>query len=346
LSEAAFHFKKYIMRDIADDIQRWMDQGKVFALATVIKTWRSAPRQVGSCMAISDELQIIGSVSGGCVEGEVVKRAQEVIKTQVPTKIRFGVSNDDAWNVGLSCGGAIEIFLEPFPGKAPSIWKALLARIDAEKPSVLVKSLDASGTQSLYGAEFSDETMADPIRNEATLALKRRESKKVDAEGVPIFLHSFPTQPHLIMIGAAHITVDLTKQARLQGFRTTVIDPRGIFSGSITETDRPDKLHAAWPQEILPELSLDDSTYVAILSHDTKIDDPALHILLRSQVAYIGALGSRKTQAKRKARLLEAGFSETEVARIHGPIGLDIGALTPAEIALSVMAEVVRVGRS
>ncbi|MDH3246150.1 MAG: XdhC family protein [Saprospiraceae bacterium] len=333
------------MVDIAAQIKSWWREGETFALATVVKTWRSAPRQAGSCMAVTKDFKIIGSVSGGCVEGEVAKKAQEVMETGQPALIRFGVSNDEAWNVGLSCGGAIEVYLEPFPGENMDSWKVLLDRIDAKKPSVLVKSLDSATEQSVYGPDLGSQGLGEIPLSNAINSLSKGESNKVEIEDRPIFFHSFPVQPHLIMIGAAHITIDLIRLARLQGFRTTVIDPRGIFSDSIIESDRPDKLNIDWPQEILPEMKLDSSTYVAILSHDTKIDDPALKILLRSEVAYIGALGSKKTHERRRARLIEAGFSEEEIARIHGPIGLNIGALTPAEIALSVIAEVVSVMR-
>jgi xanthine dehydrogenase accessory factor len=333
------------MVDIAEHIKSWWREGETFALATVVKTWRSAPRQAGSCMAITKDFKIVGSVSGGCVEGEVAKKAQEVMETGQPALIRFGVSNDEAWNVGLSCGGAIEVYLEPFPGENMDSWKVLLDRIDAKKPSVLVKSLDSATEQKVYGPDLGSQGLGETPLSNAINSLKKGESNKVEIEDRTIFFHSFPVQPHLVMIGAAHITIDLIRLARLQGFRTTVIDPRGIFSDSITESDRPDKLNIDWPQEILPEMTLDSSTYVAILSHDTKIDDPALQILLKSEVAYIGALGSKKTHERRRARLSEAGFSEEEIARIHGPIGLDIGALTPAEIALSVIAEVVSIMR-
>ena len=331
------------MIDIIEEISSWEQSGKKFAIATVIETWRSAPRAVGACMLVDDQGKMAGSVSGGCVEGQVVKAAREVIENGGEQTLKFGVSNDDAWSVGLSCGGAITVYIQPFFTISETgvvIWNAFQTSLRKDLGCVLVY---ADGTVGFYSearnlGQFSEEVFA-----AASESLNQKRSRVLSLGGINYFFHVFPPKNHLVVIGAAHITRDLITLARLQDFAITVIDPRGLFYDSLRDLVDADRLIRSWPQEVLPAIKLDDSVFAVLLTHDPKIDDQALHILLKSPVAYIGALGSKKTQQKRVSRLLEAGFQQAQIDRIQGPVGLDIGASSPAEIALSIMAQIIQV---
>ncbi|OJJ15293.1 hypothetical protein BKI52_38405 [marine bacterium AO1-C] len=338
------------MLDIFNGIEKWLAAGKKFALATVVDTWRSAPRVVGSAMAITEDMEIIGSVSGGCVEGAVIKEAMKVLESGEPKILKFGVKNEDAWTVGLSCGGKITVFVERFIGLEDSqkpAWDTLRAQITQNKPSVLISKM--SGTQSDHalitpdgntsGTLAVDDALAD-IAKQASL---NHQNAIVEHEGAQLFVQEFPQKNKMIIVGSAHISLDLIDLANTFNFETIVIDPRKIFTEETRYITKPNELHQTWPEEVLPEMTLDQDTYAVLLTHDPKIDDQALHILLKSEVAYIGCLGSKKTHAKRVQRLQEAGMTEEEIARIHAPVGVAINAKTPQEIALSVMGEVIAV---
>ena len=339
------------MLDIFSGINDWIEQKKPFALATVIHTWGSAPRLVGSAMAVSEDMEIIGSVSGGCVEGAVMKKALEVLETGVPQRLRYGIKNEDAWTVGLSCGGKLQVFVERFMGyddrtSEKAVAQAITQSIRNNQGCVLLS--DMSGEKSNHLVVFPDgktEGMASHASLEelAMTAYKTRKNQIAEWEGKEYFVQVFPPQNQMLIIGAAHITVELVQQAKLFGFETVVIDPRGIFTNKTQFVTPPDQMFDQWPADVLPDFQLDDYTFVVILSHDPKIDDQALHILLRSEVAYIGALGSSRTHAKRVSRLEKTGFTTEEIDRIHGPIGVDIHAKRPQEIALSIMAQIIQV---
>jgi xanthine dehydrogenase accessory factor len=338
------------MIDIISDITPWVEAEKPFAIASVIHTWRSAPRLVGSAMAITTDNEIAGSVSGGCVEGSVIREAEEVLRTGISKRLSFGVSNDDAWSVGLSCGGKIEVYVERFLAfgeKAESdIWWALQEAVDSGSGCVLLSNMAPEKGHHLL--VYSDGKSVGEGWDEDWVSLAKEaytqhKSQILTHEGKEVFATVFPAKDRLLIIGAAHLTADLVELAHGFRFETTVIDPRGIFAEKMKFTQEPDQMLQKWPQEVIPNYKLDGDTYAVVLSHDPKIDDPALHLLLRSEVAYIGALGSRKTHAKRVGRLQEAGFSEEEIARIHAPVGLDMNARRPREIALSIMGEVIDV---
>ncbi len=338
------------MLDIFNGIEKWLKAGKKIALATVVDTWRSAPRVVGSAMAITEDMEIIGSVSGGCVEGAVIKEALKVMEHGEPQILKFGVKNEDAWTVGLSCGGKITVFVERFLGLEASqkpAWEALRVHITQNKSCVLISKM--SGIQSDHALVTSDGaskgTLAvdDALMEMAQRARVNHQSEIVEHEGTQLFVQEFPQKNKMVIVGSAHISIDLIDLANTFNFETIVIDPRKIFTEETRYITKPDALHQTWPEEVLPEMTLDQDTYAVLLTHDPKIDDQALHILLKSQVAYIGCLGSKKTHAKRVQRLQEAGISEDEIARIHAPVGVAINAKTPQEIALSVMGEVVAV---
>ncbi|MEO1448251.1 MAG: XdhC family protein [Bacteroidota bacterium] len=331
------------MKDLLPTWQSWLEKGEPFALATVIKTWGSGPRPVGSQMLMSADMEMAGSVSGGCVEGAVLRASQEVLASGTSQMLKYGVTDDEAWSVGLSCGGKIEVFLEKVEPEM-GIWQDMVGRLEKEESFVRILPIQTGPSNSALlapdgltiGAEISTE-----VKEAALKAYQERHIRQEVADEVPYLLHVVPRRSQLLIVGAAHITVDLVHLAKFYGFETTVIDPRGIFAEKTQFLTQPDQLHIAYPEEVLDQYPMDPYTYAVILSHDPKIDDNALHVLLKEPVAYIGALGSKRTHAKRVARLTEAGFSEDEIARIHAPIGLNIGAKSPREIALSIMAELV-----
>lgn len=344
------------MRDILSDIQSWIAGGERFALARVVKTWGSAPRGVGSAMAVTGDRKVVGSVSGGCIEGEVIEAARRVLESGRPEWLRFGVSDETAWSVGLTCGGKVEVFVELHPAFTShpndrEIWQRLEQALTTNQPVVWLTRLqpDRPGHLLIF-PDDAEETgdwgrWTSTARELARQAYARRESTITEIEGEPVFIHVFPRKDRLLVIGAAHISIPLVKFARELEFEVVVIDPRGVFATRERFPVPPDQLITQWPDRVLPELGVNEDTYAVLLTHDPKIDDVALHYLLRSEAAYIGALGSRKTHAKRCRRLREAGFSEEEIARIRGPVGIEIGARTPTEIALSIMAEVVAARR-
>jgi xanthine dehydrogenase accessory factor len=335
------------MLELLDFIDSFLEKGQKFAQATVIKTWGSAPRPIGSIMLICEYGTMSGSVSGGCVEGAIVKQAQEVLKTMQPKLLSFGVTDDEAWSVGLSCGGSIQVFVEPFIAFTDAeIWKILRGLLQINEGSVVATQLNEDQNNTLLVLPNGDvigKNKQESIKSIALKAYNERNTQSYESEtGEKWLLNVMPPKHKLIIIGAAHITVDLVHLAHFFGFDTTVIDPRGFFASKTDFTTPPNALHIDWPIEILPNLTLDAYTYTVLLTHDPKIDDQALHILLKSEVAYIGCLGSRKTHEKRVKRLLEARFTETEIGKIHAPIGVDIHAKSAREIALSIISELIK----
>ncbi len=339
------------MRDILNQLKSWVSESNPFATATVIQTWGSAPREVGSVMAITRELQIAGSVSGGCVENAVIEEAVSVLITGVPRVLEFGVSNDTAWSVGLTCGGKIKVLVEKHLAFTnhfydTDIWNAVVNEIENNFPVVLLSVLNGQpeGHLLVYanGNSLGDwRNLTSKAKNVAIDTFQSGKSQETTIDGIPIFAHVFPRRDQVIIIGASHIAIPLVELARKLEFETTVIDPRKIFADQQRFPVPPDQLLDKWPEEALEDIELNEDTYVVLVTHDPKIDDPALHILMKSPVAYIGALGSKKTHEKRKKRLLEAGFSREDIDRIHAPVGLNIFARTPEEIALSILAQIV-----
>ena len=327
------------MVDIINEFEQWLNGDKEFALATVIRTWRSAPRTEGASMMVSKDGTMIGSVSGGCVESAVVKEAQQLLEDgAIGKRLAFGVSNEDAWSVGLSCGGKIEIWLQVIRDESP--WRGIVEDVRSGQGMVLISGLEEKeGTNVVLKEGNAEEQLADDLLKASGLAYTQHKTQVWEN----YFLNVFPARSRLIMIGAAHVTLDLLKLAKIYDFETIVIDPRGIFTNDERFEYRPDQLYTDWPAEILPELKLDADSYVVVLTHDPKIDDQALKIVLETDVAYIGALGSRKTHAKRMTRLKDSGVSVEQIERIYGPVGLSINARQPSEIALSIMAQIIGV---
>lgn len=334
------------MLDLLPELKQWKEENKQVAIARVIKTWGSSPRPTGSVMLINEADKMAGSVSGGCVEGAVVKASKKIFESKEAKKLAYGVSDEEAWNVGLSCGGSIQVFLQPISFEASSIWTRVIENLDKNKSSIVISSLeDGLNKNTLIdedGKVHGDE-LPESVLKASQIAYDERVSRSIEEEGVEYFIHLFPRKPQLLVIGAAHITVDLVRLGNLFGFETIVIDPRGYFAQNTVFTDPPAQQLESYPSEVLDQFPLDAYTFCAILSHDPKIDDNALQVLLPSKVAYIGALGSRKTHAKRTARLLEKGISQEQIDRIHAPIGLSIHAKSAREIALSIMGQIIGV---
>lgn len=331
------------MREYLPELARWLAEGKPFSVATVIHTWGSAPRPVGTVMFIGEALEMLGSVSGGCVEGVVLRASQETSAGAAGRLLRFGVSDDDAWSVGLTCGGTIEIWLEKFPGcDDPIFWQTLHNCLTDNKNCVWATRISGgSSAHHLFLPEDLKET--EPLEKIALRAWRERKSQSVELGDERWFLRVFPRKLQLFIIGAAHASAELAHLARYFDFETIVIDPRAAFARNTHFPTPPDRIIEEYPAEVLPDFPLDEYTFAVVMAHDPKIDDQALHLLLRSRAAYIGALSSKASNERRRARLLDAGFSEEEISRIHAPVGLPIKSRTAKEIALSIMAQVVAV---
>lgn len=337
------------MRDVLQDLDRWLDEGKAVALATVIQTWGSSPRAVGARMAVTQAGEIAGSVSGGCVEAAVAETAIQVLATGRPRRLHFGVADETAWEVGLACGGQIDVFVQPLEAPFYRLWRAALEQPGAFAIATLLSEAPQRGGQALLvrpdgRVEGSLETARPQLVQAALQALQLGRSAQTTVGDWEIFCEVVLPPPTLVMVGGVHIAVALAALARTLGYRTIVIDPRRSF-GSLARFPHVDRLIQAWPDEALAQIELDSSTAVAMLTHDPKLDDPALKVALPSSAFYVGALGSQKTQQARRERLLAQGLDPALLARLRGPIGLDIGAQTPEEIALSILAEVVAARR-
>lgn len=313
----------------------WHRAGIGAALATVVETWGSAPRQSGSQLAISGTGDMVGSVSGGCVEGAVVTEALEALQDRKSRLLTFGVSDDTAFAAGLACGGTIRILVEPVGDGPEALPEAMLAAVvearAAPRPIALVIRPDGWHRQ-----------LVQPGEDPAVDARLKSDRSGVEEDGRFIAIHNPPLR--LIVVGAVHIAQPLLTIARTCGYAPTLIDPRAAFGSA----DRfpGETILDDWPDEAMAALAPDARTAIVTLTHDPKLDDPAIRAALRSQAFYLGCLGSKKTHAKRLDRLTAAGFTPEEIARIHAPVGLDIGAKTPAEIAVSIMAQITQTLRT
>ena len=326
--------------DIITTANRWLEEGRNIALATVVETWGSAPCPRGSQLVVDTGSHFEGSVSGGCVETAVISEALDVIKTRQPRMLEFGVTNDMAWEVGLACGGQIKVYVESIePDQLPR--RALLEQINGylgeNKPCVLIRNLDTHDSYVMNPGLHVTAQDAE-LHDCAVNALTNDRCFHRQFQGQDYFIQPFNPPLRLIIIGAVHIGQYLAASALSCGYEVIMVDPRQAFASE--ERFPGVTINRDWPDVALTNLGIDSRTAITTLTHDPKLDDPALNIALRSQAFYIGALGSRKTQAARVKRLERAGFKQAEIARLDAPIGLDIGAQSPAEIAISVMAQI------
>lgn len=324
------------IRDIVADVDRWRQEGEAVALATVVRTWGSGPRGPGAKMALTKDARMTGSVSGGCVESAVVEQGLQVLESGTPKLLRFGVTDEDAWAVGLSCGGSIEVFVEPL---TDACYEPLRNAFAEER--AIAKATVINGEPLGKTIVVVDDTPGQSaVVVAAQKALESGKSKPVSVDDADVFIDVQLPPPMLVMVGGVHVAVALTSMADALGYRTVVVDPRGVF-GSDERFPHAGELIREWPDKGLERLTINRSTAIVTLTHDPKLDDPALEVALPSQAFYVGALGSKRTHEKRKKRLLERGVTEQELSRLHAPIGIAIGSRSPEEIALSVMAQIV-----
>ncbi|MFA3915870.1 XdhC family protein [Ruegeria hyattellae] len=306
----------------------WYRDSGGAALATVVETWGSAPRRVGAQLVIGDDGRIEGSVSGGCVEGAVIVEALEAIEEGASRVLEYGVSDEDAFAVGLACGGTIRILVEPVGPVLSEVMLAELVAMRAARIPVAYEVNLATGRRAL--------------RRNRHGARMRLDRSGFEEDGKTfVAVHNPPLR--LVVVGAVHIAQALVPMARIAGYDPVIIDPREAFAAS--ERFPGETILTEWPDQAVAEIGLDTRTALVLLTHDPKLDDPALEAALRADVFYIGALGSTRTHAKRVARMQEAGFTEEQIARIHGPVGLDIGAAGPSEIAVAILAQMTAVLR-
>ncbi|EPX79221.1 XdhC family protein [Litoreibacter arenae] len=312
------------LNDIPAIALEWHRNGTGAALATVVETWGSAPRPVGSQLAISGQGDIMGSVSGGCVEGAVVVEAMDALDDGTPRLLEYGVSDDEAFAVGLACGGTIRVLVEPVGSAMPEPMLAELVTARAASHPVAYTVDIQSWDRALSGPDsYPDRFRADRSGFE---------------DNVFVAIHNPPLR--MAVIGGVHIAQSLLPMARAAGFAPVLIDPREAFA-SVARFPDTDLVHD-WPDAALDAFAIDSRTAVVTLTHDPKIDDPAIQAALASDCFYIGCLGSTRTHAKRVERLRNAGFNPSQIDRIHAPVGLDIGAKSPAEIAISIMAQIIQ----
>jgi len=305
------------MREVLSELKTWTVNKEEIALATVVETWGSSPRPLGSKMVVTRSGKMAGSVSNGCIEGAVFEEAQKVLKAGKPKVAAFGVADDVAFSVGLACGGHIEVFIQPFAG----VHEQLIDLLDENRPATLRTNLVTGEATVSEGTPSGSE-------------LARREGDW--------FVEPFRRPAHLIIVGAIHIAIPLHRLAKLLGYRVSVIDARAKFATK-ERFPEADELIVAWPDEAASKLTLDNSAYVVILTHDPKFDLPALRSVVGKDVGYIGAIGSRKTNENRFTALREEGFTEDQLAQVHGPVGLDLGGRGADETALGIMAEITAV---
>lgn len=339
------------MRDLVPEIDRWQQAGKQIAIATIVQVYGSALRPLGAKLACTSDGDMAGSVSGGCVEGAVYEEARQVMKHGRPRLLEYGVANESAWEIGLACGGTIQVWVESL---APDVYTALKQCLEAGQLVALATLLSGPGQGAKLFVWPDGRTHGELGSAELTGQVARFAADRLAAHDpgratfdtadgpVDVFVEVFPPLPRLIIVGAVHIAIPLVTFARTLGFRTIVVDARSAFA-TRERFPHADELIVEWPSTAIDGLNLDEAAYVVIATHDDKLDIPALQAALASPARYVGILGSRVTHAKRVQALKQSGITDEQLARVHAPIGLDMGAVGPDEIALSIMAEVVAV---
>jgi xanthine dehydrogenase accessory factor len=327
------------LKDLLPEITAWRKRGEQIALAMVVGVRRSAPRPLGAKMAISSSGEVAGGVSGGCVEGAVVEIAEGVLGGGEPQLVHFGIADSEAWEVGLQCGGEIDVWVQAYEaGRFEEVAReggraAEVTLLEGARPGAkLVVEADGARSGSLGSPELDDEA--------ARLAGELVWSDASERHGA-LFVDVIAPAPRLVLFGAVDIAAPLCTLARTAGWRPYVVDPRARFATAARFPDAEEVI-AAWPEQAFARLGgIDRATSIVVLTHDPKLDDAALTIALRSPARFVGAMGSRRAQAARRERLLAAGLGEEELERLSAPVGLDLGALDREETALSILAEVV-----
>ncbi len=350
------------MKELLDTLAGWQAEGAGIGRAVVVRTFGSAPRPEGAVLLRSDDGRIAGSVSGGCVEGAAAEEIERARRTGHARVIRYGISDEEAWDVGLACGGTIDVLIEPeVPAAARTAATASLER--GGRGTVVATALPPDSPPPVFGEHRPGDGAppAEPVliretgppsrslgspaadaalREAADEALLRGTSRTLEIDGASWFLEAYPVRPRLVIVGAVEVARSLVRIAGELGYETVVIDGRTAFI-TADRFPKADRLVVGWPDEVADEIALGPNDTVAVLSHDVKFDEPAIVEALRRGCRYVGAVGSRKTQADRRERLRAAGVGEADLARLRGPVGLDLGGRAPAETALAIMAEIV-----
>ncbi|NQV82377.1 MAG: XdhC family protein [Rhodospirillales bacterium] len=326
--------------DVIDTLIGWLDQGHAVALATVISTWGSSPCPAGSHLAIRSDGAIIGSVSAGCVEAAVIHEAMEVLEGAPLQVLEYGVTGEMAWQVGLACGGEIRVLVRRVDENA-ALYREARKRAEQGLSSALVTRI-VDGALGLIGEGIQSGPLDTPqgLSEAAFEAIRENRNHVFEIDEAAYFIESITPPNRLILIGAVHIAQALVPMARIAGFKVVVLDPRETFA--TPERFPGVEIHTEWPDQALKQLRPNDQTAIVVLTHDPKIDDAVLHLALTSPAFYVGALGSLRTQEKRNIRLADLGLSADDLDRLHGPVGLDIGSASPAEIAVSILAEIIQ----
>ena len=344
------------MREIVGGLAAWQAAGVPFALVTVVRTWKSAPRQPGAAMAVSVDGEVLGSVSGGCVEGAVYEVALEVLRTGVAQLVRYGVSDGDAFDVGLTCGGTVELFVQPIDDRHFKDFGDLLDAIAAHRPvamacvvsgpshigdHVLVWPDGATGTLGALGLDAGAVGPARGMLGAGTTGvLQLGENGEQLFDDLAVFVQSFTPAPRMIVFGAVDFAGAVARIGKFLGFHVTVCDARPVFA-TAKRFPEVDELVVAWPHRYLADTAVDDRTVICVLTHDPKFDIPVLEMALAGPARYVGAMGSRRTHDDRMRRLRARGVPEEILGRLSSPIGLDLGARTPEETAIAIAAEIV-----
>ena len=345
------------MREVLPELVAVRERGGRAAMATVVRTWRSAPRPAGASMLVTDGLEAVGSVSGGCVEGALFDLGQEVLADGQPRLETYGVSDDDAFAVGLTCGGILEVFVERVDDETWPELAGIAASIRAEEPvavATIVAGPHHVGRHLVVRKAHSEGSLGtsrldDTVREDAIGMLESGttgflhygpEGERL-GEGLDVFVQSFAPKPQMFVFGAIDFSAALVRVGKLLGFRVTVVDARPVFA-TAKRFPEADEVVVDWPNRWLSSQEVDSRTVIAVLTHDPKFDVPAIKAALQTNAGYIGAMGSRRTHEDRLIRLKEAGLTDDELARVHSPIGLDLGARTPEETAISIAAEIIQ----
>lgn len=345
------------MREVLPALLDVLQRDGSTAMATVVRTWRSAPRPAGASMLVTDLAEAVGSVSGGCVEGALFDLGQEVLASGEPVLETYGVSDDDAFSVGLTCGGILEIFVERVDATTWPELPGIAASIAAEEPvavATIVRGPHHVGRHLVVRPDGSEGSLGttrldDTVREDVIGMLASGTTGFVHygpegerlGEGLDVFVASFAPAPQMFVFGAIDFSAALVRVGKLLGFKVTVCDARPVFATPKRFPDA-DEVVVDWPHRWLASQEVDERTVIAVLTHDPKFDVPAIKAALQTKAGYIGAMGSRRTHEDRIIRLKEAGLTDDELARVHSPIGLDLGARTPEETAISIAAEIIQ----
>ncbi len=326
------------MRNVLPILERWIADGVRVATATVVKIERSAPRGPGAVLAVSESGEVAGSVTGGCVEPAVYEEAREVLAGGEPRLRTYGIADDQAFEVGLPCGGTVHIFIDRLEN---ALVEPLVEALREERPVALTVPVSGPGVGDKR-LLYLDEEVNGSVPSEARALLARGETGLVTKGEEQIFVSSFAPRPNLYVFGAVDHAAAVARIGRFLGFRVTVCDARSRFATPERFPD-VDELVVDWPDRFLEAAPVDERTAICVLTHDHKFDIPLLKVALRTSAGYVGAMGSRRTNAERAERLTEEGVSEDELGRLHAPIGLDIGSRSPEEVAIAIAAEIVAV---